>query len=70
MSVLNTTLTRTRKYSEAVALEATKREIAEKTAKEQAEYQRRANPRRRDDDEFAAMCGIGSPRFSAPPPRR
>lgn len=71
MSAINSPLTRSRAHREAVALEATKRELAEQAAAKQAEYQHRANPRRRrDDDELMAMCGIGSPRFSAPPPNR
>lgn len=72
MSAINSPLTRSRAYREAAQAEAIKREIAEKAATEQAEFNHRANPRRRrDDDELMAMCGIGGgSSFSAPPSRR
>ena len=71
MSVLNTTLTRSRAYREAVQAEAYRRKAAAEKSAQEAEFNHRANPRRRrDDDELMAMCGIGSPRFSAPPPSR
>jgi hypothetical protein len=46
-------------------------QVAKEKAAEQSEYAHRANPRRRDDDEMLAMCGIGrGPNLSNPPMRR
>jgi hypothetical protein len=47
-------------------------QVAREKAAKQAEYQHRAAPnRRREDDEMLAMCGIGSgPNLSNPPMRR
>jgi len=71
MGVLNTNLTRTRAYREAAQFQAFSNEAAAEKSAQEAEFNHRANPRRRrDDDELMAMCGIGSPRFSAPPPSR
>ena len=70
MSILNSSMTRTKAYKEAVAHEAFKREAAaEKSAKE-SEYNHFANRRRLDDDELRAACGMGSTNFGAPPRRR
>lgn len=70
MSAINSPLTRIRAHREAAQAEAYRREAAAEKSAQEAEFNHRANPRRRDDDELMAMCGIGSPRFSAPPSRR
>lgn len=67
MSILNSPMTRTKGYQEAVANARYEREAAaEKSAKE-SEYQHFANRRRLDDDELRAACGMGSTNFGAPP---
>ncbi len=71
MSAINSPLTRSRAHREAAQSQAFSNEAAAEKSAQEAEFNHRANPRRRrDDDELMAMCGIGSPRFSAPPSRR
>jgi hypothetical protein len=70
MSILNSSMTRTRAYQEAIAHEVFKREHAAEQSAKQAEYQHFANRRSLDDDEFRAACGIGSTNFGTPPRRR
>ena len=72
MSAINSPLTRSRAHLLAAQAEAYRREAAAEKSAAQAEFEYRANPRRRrDDDELMAMCGIGGgSSFSAPPSRR
>lgn len=72
MSAINSPLTRSRAYREAVQAEAYRRKAAAEKSAQEAEFNHRANPRRRrDDDELMAMCGIGGgSSFGAPPSRR
>ena len=70
MSILNSSMTRTKAYKEAVAHEAFKREQAAEQSAKQAEYDHFANRRRLDDDELRAACGMGSTNFGTTPRRR
>ena len=70
MSILNSSMTRTKAYREAVSNACYEREAAAEKSAKQAEYQHFANRRSLDDDEFRAACGIGSTNFGTPPRRR
>jgi hypothetical protein len=73
MSILNSSMTRTKAYREAVANARYEREAAAEKSAKQAEYDHYANRSRLDDlddDELRAACGMGSTNFGAPPRRR
>lgn len=70
MSILNSTLTRSKAYQQAAQREQFQREAAAEKSANQAEYDHYANRRRLDDDEFRAACGMGVTNFGAPPRRR
>jgi len=70
MSILNSSLTRSKAYQQAAQREQFQREYAAEKSAKQAEYDHYANRRRLDDDEFRAACGMGAINLGAPPRRR